>query len=103
MGRRREKLPRKLAGLREWAGWTRYGAMQFHTLISSSLCALVALGTTAWAEHGSTKAFEERFKKLRKEVEGKVRNQRLDPHWTEDEVFYKREGCLLYTSDAADE
>ena len=66
--------------------------MQFHTLIRSSLCALAALGTTAWAEHGSTKAFEERFKKLRKEVEGKVRNQRLDPHWTEDAVFYKREG-----------
>ena len=29
---------------------------------------------------------------LRKEAEGKVRYERLNPEWAEDAVFYKREG-----------
>lgn len=51
------------------------------------------LAPLADAEHGGTKAFEDKFRKLRDAVQGKVRYQNLNPRWREDAVYYKREGA----------
>ena len=66
--------------------------MRGNTLINYSLAGLILFGMAARAEHGGTKDFEEKMRALRKEVEGKVRYERLNPEWAEDAVFYKREG-----------
>lgn len=58
-------------------------------------CALLLLVLTAsagWAEHGGTKAYEEKMRRLREEVNGKVRYQDIQLRWSRDAVVYRKEG-----------
>ncbi len=57
-------------------------------------CALLLLLMTslALAEHSRTKAYEEKMRGLREEVNGKVRYQNVQFHWSADAVFYRKEG-----------
>ena len=57
-------------------------------------CTLLLLLTTSlgWAEHGGTKAYEEKMRQLREEVNGKVRYQNIQLRWSQSAVFYRKEG-----------
>ena len=60
-------------------------------LIRSILLTAVLAGRV-WAEHGGTKAFEERNRKAREASSGKVTGERMKIHWDADALYHEKPG-----------